>query len=98
VPGLNQPANVRPAEMIRVNVDTPATPINTGNRLGVLGGDTGGFPNGRRLSDDVVDIALQVVAGALLGMPNGLGDGVNANDLSFKTTFPYLASPHSANP
>ena len=100
VPGLNQPTNVRPAEMLRLNVETPVTAIGGGSRLGVLGGDTGGFPNGRRLSDDVVDIALQVVGGALLGNPNsaGLGDGVNANDKPFRTTFPYLASPWSGNP
>lgn len=98
VPGLNQPTKVQPSEMLRLNVETPATAIGGGNRLGVLGGDTGGFPNGRRLSDDVVDIALQVVAGALVGHPNNLGDGVNANDKPFRDTFPYLASPWSGNP
>lgn len=98
VPGLNQPANVRASEMLRLNVGIAASPVNGTNRLAVLGGDTGGFPNGRRLSDDVVDIALQVVAGELVGKPNDLGDGVNANDKPFKTTFPYLASPYSGNP
>ena len=69
--------------------------------MGVLGGDNQGFPNGRRLADDVVDIALQAVAGgtpftqAQYHAPNNqLGDGVNQNDKPFLTVFPYLASPH----
>ena len=98
VPGLNQPRNVRPAEMLRLNVGTAASPVSGTNRLAVLGGDTGGFPNGRRLTDDVVDIALRVVAGALVGNNVPLGDGVDANDKPFKTSFPYLASPYSGNP
>jgi len=98
VPGLNQPTKVTPSEMLRLNVEIPATAIGSGDRLGVLGGDIGGFPNGRRLSDDVVDIALQVVGGELVGHPSDLGDGVNANDKPFRDTFPYLASPWSGNP
>ena len=103
VPGLNQPTNVRASEMLRLNTTTPATAIaadgmSAGNRLAVLGGDTGGFPNGRRLTDDVVDIALRVVCGALTGNATQLGDGVDHNDMPFKTTFPYLATPHSAHP
>ena len=94
IPGLNQPPNVEPSEMIRLNVATPPTPIGAGSRLGVLGGDLGGFPNGRRLIDDVVDIALQVVAGELVGNPNNLGDNVDANDRPFRATFPYVALPH----
>jgi hypothetical protein len=70
------------------------------NRMGVLGGDTAGFPNGRRLGDDVVDIALQVVAGVLVGdefnvAPNNqLGDGVDFNDRTFLDKFPYVAIPY----
>ena len=62
-----------------------------------LGGDTQGWPNGRRLNDDVIDIALQVVEGELVGAPNDLGDGVNANDSKFGTHFPYVALPHSGS-
>ncbi len=94
VPDLNKPANVRPAEMLRVNTSTALSA--TENRLGVFGGDTAGFPNGRRLADDVVDIEIQAVAGKLAGVTvdPGLGDGVNTNDKAFTQTFPYVASPH----
>jgi hypothetical protein len=95
VPGLNQPKNVVGSEMLRLNL----TPFagQTFNRLGVIGGDLNGFPNGRRLQDDVLDAALQVVAGELVGKPNDLGDGVDANDAPFTSTFPYVALPHSGS-
>ncbi len=67
VKGLNQPANVRPSEMLRLNTSTPVTAPAAQNDLGVLGGDTAGFPNGRRPYDDVTDIELRVAAGALCG-------------------------------
>ncbi|RKS73938.1 uncharacterized protein DUF4331 [Motilibacter peucedani] len=95
VKGLNQPANVVPGEELRLNTSTPVTA--SPNRLGVLGGDLQGFPNGRRLGDDVLDISLQAVAGELVGSPNDLGDGVNANDKAFDTAFPYVAAPNSGS-
>ena len=95
ISGVNKPKNVRPAEMLRLNL-TPFTG-QTVNRLGVIGGDLNGFPNGRRLTDDVLDASLQVVAGELVGYPNDLGDGVNANDVPFTSTFPYVALPHSGS-
>ena len=61
----------------------------------MIGGDTAGYPNGRRLGDDVVDIDLQVVAGFLKGNKVPLGDGVDQNDKPFLATFPYLAAPTS---
>ena len=96
IPDLNQPANVEPAEMLRLNLTTP--PCEEGScaeysSLGVIGGDVAGFPNGRRLGDDVLDIALQVVEGELIGNPNDLGDGVGADDKSFSQTFPYVSLP-----
>ena len=99
IPGANQPPNVVPAEMIRLNVAVPTTAANSVNRLGVIGGDLGGFPNGRRLGDDVVDITLRVAAGVLVdgfnrSPNNALTDGVDANDRAFLTTFPYAALPH----
>lgn len=99
IPGLNQPPNVVPAEMIRLNVATPVTPAANVSRLGVIGGDNGGFPNGRRLADDVVDIELRVVAGVLVSgfnksPNNALTDGVDANDHPFLTSFPYVALPN----
>lgn len=65
VAGLNQPANVKPAEELRLNTSIAATPPASQNDLGVLGNDLAGFPNGRRPYDDVVDIALRAEEGAL---------------------------------
>ena len=63
--GLNQPANVVPGEMLRLNTDIDPTPREMQHPLGVAAGDVAGFPNGRRPGDDSVDIALRVVMGAL---------------------------------
>jgi len=94
--------NPAPAEYLRLNVNVP--PTAEPNRLGVVGGDLAGFPNGRRLTDDVVDIALQVLEGVLI-LPEGdtkatvagLGDAVNKNDRRFLKTFPFIADPHSGS-
>jgi len=67
VTGLNQPKNVTPSEMLRLNTGIAPTAEASQNHLGVIGGDTAGFPNGRRPGDDVVDVALRVVEGALCG-------------------------------
>ena len=96
IPGLNQHKGAKgpPAvDTIKVNLGTP--PAMSEDRFGVIGGDTAGYPNGRRLGDDVVDIDLQVVAGFLKGNKVPLGDGVDRNDKPFLPTFPYLASPTS---
>jgi hypothetical protein len=86
----------QPAEMLRLNLSVPVTAAP--NRLGVLGGDLQGFPNGRRLSDDVVDIAVQAVEGAAQTgkLVDALvaGDKVDANDNAFGGSFPYLALPN----
>jgi Domain of unknown function (DUF4331) len=95
VPGLNKPPHVTPSEELRLNMSIP--PTQNPDRLGVIGGDTAGYPNGRRLTDDVVDIALQVVEGELTGNPNNLGDDVDTNDVAFSSTFPYLALPTSGS-
>lgn len=62
---LNQPANVVPAEMIRLNTAIDPKPAAAQSRFGVAGNDLAGFPNGRRPGDDVVDLALRVVMGRL---------------------------------
>ncbi len=67
VKGLNQPPNVTPSEMLRLNTAVAVAPPAAQNDLGVLGGDLAGFPNGRRPYDDVVDITLRVAEGALCG-------------------------------
>jgi hypothetical protein len=92
------------ADLLRLNVGVPATPLASASRLGVIGGDAAGFPNGRRVYDDVTDITLRVGVGGVLNpafnkFPNNrLGDGVNVNDAPYRTTFPYLAScPNGRN-
>ena len=95
VPKLNQPPHVRPAELLRLNTSIP--PTTYPKRLGVLDGDNAGFPNGRRLTDDVIDISLQAVEGELLNKKNDLGDAVNANDHAFEKSFPYVALPTSGS-
>lgn len=105
IPGLTQPANVKPSEELRLNVAVP--PTAKPDRLGVLAKDNQGYPNGRRLADDVTDISIQAVAGAAYPLfhkdyqpdplATKLGDGVNANDVSFRSTFPYLALPHTGD-
>jgi hypothetical protein len=101
IPGLNQiGTSPRPSEMLRLNTGIP--PASRPHRLGVLAGDVAGFPNGRRVGDDVVDIALQAVAGAtpltpeFVRSPNsGLGDGVDQNDKEYLPVFPFLTVPHA---
>lgn len=88
------------ADQLRLNVAVPPTPIASVDRLGVIGGDNAGFPNGRRIYDDVVDIELRVLAGVLVtgfnvAPNNALRDSVNGPDLPFLTSFPWLATPHS---
>jgi hypothetical protein len=110
VPGLNRPkGNVVPADLLRLNVKTPL--CGTGgapacSRLGVIGGDVQGFPNGRRLTDDVVDVSERVVAGVLnssctttpcpwqQGANALLGDGVNAPERAPLAMFPYVPDPY----
>ena len=94
------------ADLLRLNLAAAPTPFAQQDRLGLLAGQADGYPNGRRLVDDTVDIAERAVAGALaepLGLPapNGanaalagqLGDGVNENDQPFLDSFPYVATP-----
>ncbi len=92
VPKLNYTGS-KLADVLRLNLTIPvaATP----NRLGVLGGDTQGWPNGRRLNDDVIDIAEQAVGGFLKGTKLPLGDGVNGDDVAHLASFPYIADPKS---
>ena len=106
VPGLNLTGDTK-ADLLRLNTSiAPSGPVGTGNRLGVLAGEFAGFPNGRRLEDDVTDIELRALAcgyGDILQQALGLcnlspnnvlGDGVDANEKPFLQSFPYLATPH----
>ncbi len=88
---------LRPSEMLRLNM--AVAPSASPSRLGVLAGDVAGFPNGRRLTDDVVDIAIQAVEGAAqsgqLVAALATIDSVDRNDRDFTATFPYVALPHT---
>jgi hypothetical protein len=106
VPGLNFTGKTA-ADLLRLNVAIkPTADVGKGDVLGVLNGDLAGFPNGRRLEDDVTDIELRAVAdgygsflNANFGLPNLspnnlVGDGANENDLPFLSAFPYQGTPH----
>lgn len=88
------------ADLLRLNTGVEPTDPSQASRLGLLGGDGAGFPNGRRVFDDVTDITLRVGVGGVLAPPfpgfnpdiNGrLGDGVNVNDAPYNASFPYVA-------
>jgi hypothetical protein len=91
------------ADVLRLNVAVP--PSANPNILGVVGGDLAGFPNGRRVFDDVVTIELRAIAGATLPLvdksfsPDGaiadVSDGLNGSDIAYLTSFPYLGVPYS---
>jgi hypothetical protein len=87
------------SEQLRLNMAVP--PAATPNRMGVVGGDVAGFPNGRRLADDVIDVTLQAAEGILLPNPpeavKTLGDGVDANSAGFRSSFPYVALPNEVS-
>jgi hypothetical protein len=103
IPGLNQHSGRnagKPVDTLKINLGVPPTKSSHKggagpSRFGVIGGDNAGFPNGRRLGDDVVDIEFQVIAGYLVGNKVPLGDGVDKNDKKFLSKFPYLAAPDS---
>ena len=94
VPKLNY-TGPKLADVLRLNLSIPVTA--SPNRLGVLGGDTQGWPNGRRLDDDVIDIAEQAVGGFLKGTKLPLGDGVNGDDMKSLAGFPYVAAAPSGS-
>jgi hypothetical protein len=96
IPDLNQHSGVKgPPAVDTIKLNLGVAPAAAEDRFGVIGGDVAGYPNGRRLSDDVVDIDLQVVAGFLKDNKVPLGDGVDQNDKPFLSAFPYLAAPTS---
>lgn len=102
VPGVNQTAAT--AEMLRLNTSTPPVPAAQQNNLGVIAGDSAGYPNGRRPGDDIVDITLRVAMGVLLSTndaPSGqlpYTDGAYVDAARFKTNFPYLQEPLPGSP
>ncbi len=91
------------ADMLRLNLAIP--PASTPNALGVIGGDVAGFPNGRRVTDDVVTIELRAVAGATIPLVDksftpdkaiaDVSDGLSGTGITLLSTFPYLGTPYS---
>jgi Domain of unknown function (DUF4331) len=103
VPGFQNFTGPRPADMLRLNVAIPPTTSNP-KPLGVVGGDLAGYPNGRRVFDDVVSIELKAIAGATIPLvdPSFTPDAAVGAVSSYITpaadryqdTFPYLGTPH----
>jgi hypothetical protein len=88
------------ADLLRLNTGIPPTAKGSRKRLAFIAGDSAGFPNGRRVSDDVTDIAARAVVGVLnpqfnIFPNNAIGDGVNANDQAYQETFPYVSFANS---
>ena len=111
--GLNRPPGVTASEMLRLNTSIPAVQSALQDRLGALGGDNAGFPNGRRPGDDVVDIELRVAMGALChALPGAFGcgpadapsgtlpftDGAYLDASFIDVSFPYLRTPLPGSP
>jgi Domain of unknown function (DUF4331) len=104
VPGLNQ-TNSGSTLYDELRLNMGVHPSANPSRLGALTGDLAGFPNGRRLTDDVVDIEIRAVADGYgtflhdnfglknLSPNNTIGDGCNTNDRAFLTSFPYVTTP-----
>jgi hypothetical protein len=110
ITGVNKPKNVTPAEMLRLNTAIAPTAAGAQHRLGVIGGDNAGFPNGRRPGDDVVDIELRVAMGKLCTLSIGcvpadapagairFTDGAFLDETFVNSSFPYLKSPLPGSP
>jgi hypothetical protein len=105
VPRFQNFTGHKPADLLRLNLAVP--PAASPNKFGILGGDLAGFPNGRRVTDDVVAIELRAVAGAVLplvdpsftadGAAALLADGTVDNNQDFLDHFPYLGTPNSGS-
>jgi hypothetical protein len=91
------------ADMLRLNLAVPPTDPAKANPLGLVGGDAAGFPNGRRVADDVVTVELRAVAGATIPLVDSsfkpdaaagaVTDGVQNTNAPYLSTFPYLGTP-----
>jgi hypothetical protein len=101
VPGFQNFNGATPADMLRLNVAVP--PTRRPNRLGLVAGDPAGFPNGRRLVDDVVTIELRAIAGLTIplvdptftpdGAASAVTDGTRDTNAPISDSFPYLGLP-----
>ncbi len=104
VPGFQNYTGSTQADLVRLNVAVP--PSSNPNPLGLVGGDAAGFPNGRRVFDDVVTVELRAVAGGTIplvdpsytpdgaaSLSDGIKDGTSNTNAPFLDTFPYLGDP-----
>jgi hypothetical protein len=107
VPGFQNFTGSVQADYLRLNMAIP--PNTSPNRLGLIAGDAAGFPNGRRVGDDVIDVEVRAIAGVTLPLvdpsftPDGaaslVADGVDTNPIQppntspFLSAFPYLPHP-----
>jgi Domain of unknown function (DUF4331) len=101
VPGFQNFTGNTLADMLRLNLAIP--PSSSPNALGILGGDLAGFPNGRRVFDDVVSVELRAIAGATIplvdssftpdGAASAVTDGLGPSSTRYLTQFPYLGTP-----
>ncbi|NOV30423.1 DUF4331 domain-containing protein [Methylomonas sp. ZR1] len=99
-PGCSPSQRGPVADLLRLNTGIGPAPVSARKRMAFLAGDSAGFPNGRRVSDDVTDIAAQAVVGVLNpafnSFPNNrVADGVNTNDRTYQEVFPYVAFANS---
>ncbi len=102
IPGFQNLTGNTQADMLRLNMAIP--PSASPSPFGLLGNDAAGFPNGRRVTDDVVAIELRAIAGATLPLVNPnftadgaaavVDDGLTTNPEGFLNTFPYLGLPN----
>ena len=102
VPGFQNYTGPTYADMLRLNVAVP--PTASPNPLGLVAGDPAGFPNGRRVADDIVAIEIRAIAGltytlinpsyALDGAVNLLTDGTAPGADRYLSRFPYVGTPH----
>jgi hypothetical protein len=107
IDGFQNFTGSKPADVLRLNMAIP--PTGSPNIKGILGGDLAGYPNGRRVADDVVTIELRAIAGLTYQVVHGTGvftadgaagaifdiDGGNTPPVSYLNSFPYLNDPES---
>ena len=103
IPGFQNASNKGVfADMLRLNIAVP--PASSPNPLGIIGGDLAGFPNGRRVTDDVTNVELKAVAGATIPLVNksfvpdaavgAVEQGIIPLPTRTQATFPYVTTPH----
>ena len=102
VPGFQNYTGKTFADELRLNMAIPPTTASP-SPLGIVGGDLAGFPNGRRVFDDVVTIEFRAIAGATVPLVNPsykpdaaaslITDGLTQANTSFLSQFPYLGTP-----